>query len=561
MKLADEYWQGTLRVSPRWATSLGDRSRDALLEDPRPEAKALEVARLEAVLSEAKKIDRRSLPPEEELTLAALEVQVRNDLDQLTSGFEEWNVDPLGGPHVDLLNLVDVQVVKTEAHAKDMVARWRAMGPFFDQVGANLRRGLGRGRVATRAAVSKALTQLDDLLARPLVEWPLLRPASEPHDDWAKGARTRFASDLAAAVSESVKPGLERYRALLRDELLPRARPADEVGVSRIDPEVYPKLIRVHTSLELSPDTIHATGLVEVARIVHDMETLGAKLVGSKSLAELRERLATDPEMFFATRDEVAKKAEEALRRAEAAVPRYFGRLPRTPCVVQRMEAHEEKFSTIAYYRQPAADGSRPGTYFINTSAPETRPRYEAEALAFHEAVPGHHTQIAIAQELEGIAEFRKHTGTTAYVEGWALYTERLADEIGLYERDLDRLGMLSYEAWRACRLVVDTGLHAKGWPRQRAIDFMLANTLLAENNIVNEVDRYIVWPGQALAYTTGKLEIMKLRAEARAKLGPRFDLAGFHDKLLDAGAVALPVLRARVEAWVRAVSEAPPRR
>ncbi len=256
--------------------------------------------------------------------------------------------------------------------------------------------------------------------------------------------------------------------------------------------------------------------------------------------------------MFFATRDEVANKAEQALHRAEAAVPRYFRLLPRTPCVVKRMEPHEEKFSTLAYYRQPSIDGSRPGTYWINTSEPTTRTRYEAEALAFHEAVPGHHTQIAIQQELEGIAEFRKHTGSTAYVEGWALYTERLADEIGLYEGDLDRLGMFSFEAWRACRLVVDTGIHALGWSRDRALAYMKANTLLAENNIANEVDRYIVWPGQALAYKLGQLEILALRAAAKEKLGARFDLKDFHDRVLEAGAVALPILRERVEEWVR---------
>jgi uncharacterized protein (DUF885 family) len=378
----------------------------------------------------------------------------------------------------------------------------------------------------------------------------LLRPAKETHEGWSAEENARFARDLEAAVAESAKPGFERYRSLLRDELLPRARSEEEPGVSRIDPSVYPRLIRVHTSLHLAADSVHETGLAEVARIDAEIVALGAKLFGSKSVAEVRARLASDRAMFFDSRDAVAKKAEEALRRAEAVVPRHFGRLPRTPCIVKRMEPHEEKFSTIAYYRQPSADGSRPGSYFINTSAPETRPRYEAEALAFHEAVPGHHTQIAIAQELEGVAEFRKHTGTTAYVEGWALYTERLADEIGLYEGDLDRLGMLSFEAWRACRLVVDTGLHAKGWTRQRAVDFMTAHTLLAANNIGNEVDRYIVWPGQALAYKIGQLEVMKLRAEARTKLGPRFDLARFHDVVLGAGAVALPVLRDRVSAW-----------
>jgi uncharacterized protein (DUF885 family) len=212
---------------------------------------------------------------------------------------------------------------------------------------------------------------------------------------------------------------------------------------------------------------------------------------------------------------------------------------------VRRIEPHEEPFSTIAYYRPAAADGSRPGIYWINTLAPETRPRYEAEALAFHEAVPGHHTQIALAQEMEDVPEFRKHTGPTAYVEGWALYTERLSEEMGLYSADLDRIGMLSFDAWRACRLVVDTGMHAMGWSRAQAIDFMLAHSALAQNNIENEVDRYISWPGQAVAYKTGQLEILRLRERAKIGSGAAFDIRAFHDAVLGSGAVALPTLAA----------------
>ena len=223
------------------------------------------------------------------------------------------------------------------------------------------------------------------------------------------------------------------------------------------------------------------------------------------------------------------------------------------------MGMHEAPYATIAYYRGPSADGKRPGTYMINTYMPETRPRYEAEALAFHESVPGHHLQISIAQELTGIPEFRKHQGVTAYVEGWALYTEHLADEMGLYSSDVDRLGMLSFDAWRACRLVVDTGIHSMGWPRQKAIDYMTENSLLAENNIVNEVDRYITWPGQALAYKLGQREILSLRAEAKEKLGARFDIKAFHDAVLGNGAVALPVLRQQVEAYIAQVAEGKP--
>jgi uncharacterized protein (DUF885 family) len=221
------------------------------------------------------------------------------------------------------------------------------------------------------------------------------------------------------------------------------------------------------------------------------------------------------------------------------------------------MGAHEAKHSTIAYYRQPAVDGSRPGSYYLNTTAPETRPRYEAEALAFHEAVPGHHLQIAIAQELDGLPDFRRHAGPNAFVEGWGLYAERLSDEMGLYTSDLDRIGIASFDGWRACRLVVDTGMHALGWSRDRAISFMLEHTALAPGNVVNEVDRYISMPGQALAYKLGQLEFLRLRATAQAALGPRFDIRRFHDAVLGSGAVPLAALGAVVQQWLAVRSPA----
>jgi uncharacterized protein (DUF885 family) len=316
-------------------------------------------------------------------------------------------------------------------------------------------------------------------------------------------------------------------------------------------------MIRVHTSLDKDPQELHRLGLEQVARFRRDLAELGGRALGTRDVAEIQKRLRSDPAMHFASADQVEGKAREALARAKAAIPKWFGTLPQADCEVKVMGMHEAPYSTIAYYRQPARDGSRPGHYMINTYKPESRPRYEAEALAFHEAIPGHHLQIAIAQELTGLPDFRKFQGVTSYVEGWALYTERLADEMGLYSSDVDRIGMLSYDAWRACRLVVDTGLHALGWSRQQAIDYMVENSVLAENNIENEVDRYIGWPAQALAYKVGQLEILALRDDARTRLGERFDIRGFHDVVLRNGAVALPVLRKQVEAYVTQVAGA----
>ena len=544
-RLGDEYWEGNLRANPVEATSLGDRRFDHLLPDNTEAGRARERARLEKLRAEASTISLSGLAAAERITHSMLLEVIDADLAVARCNFDDWVVDPLGGPQVSMQNLPALHSVETPEQAKAMVQRWQAIGPFIDHHTENVRAGLAKNRVMPAKHVERVLQQLDELLAKDLDEWALLSPTKKEREGWTDAERESFASDMRAAVADGVRPAMERYRDFLKQSVLPVARPEDQVGVVNVPngAACYAAMIRRHTSLDLTAEEIHQIGLRECKRIMNEMRELGAQALGTSGLEETLERLRTDSELYFDTRDSVEDKAGEALARAREAMPDYFGILPQAPCKVVRMEPHEEKHSTIAYYRQPALDGSRPGRYFINTYAPETRPRYEAEALAFHEAIPGHHLQIAIAQELDDIPEFRKHTGTTAFVEGWALYTERLSNEMGLYSGDLDRIGMLSYEAWRACRLVVDTGMHALGWSRQQAIDFMLVNSALAENNIVNEVDRYIAWPGQALAYKLGQLEILSLREQAKQKAGDDFDMREFHDVVLRNGAVSLTTL------------------
>jgi len=551
-RLCEEYWEGTLEANPVLATTIGDHRFDARLGDISPAGLEREQRRLEAVLAKAKSVPEEGLSAADRVTRSALILELENGLADLSCHSEDWVVDPLGGPQVSFMNLPDVTSIQTPKHAADYVLRCRAIGPSLDQHVANLKRGLGAGRVAARDQVRKVLEAMDAQLAKPAETWALCTPLETAHADWPQAARTTFRDDLSAAVRDVVKPAFERYRVFLRDQVSPAARPQDKAGLSFLPggAECYPKRIRIETSLDLTPEALHQLGLEQVAAFRRDLSALGQRTLGTGDITEIQKRLRADSAMHFRTAQEVEGKAAEALARASAAIPKWFGILPKMRCEVKVMGMHEAPNSTIAYYRQPAMDGSRPGYYMINTYKPETRPRYEAEALAFHEAIPGHHLQIAIAQELTGVPEFRKHQGTTAFVEGWALYTERLADEMGLYSGDLDRIGMLSYDAWRACRLVVDTGLHAMGWSRQQAIDYMVANSVLAENNIVNEVDRYLSWPGQALAYKVGQLEILKLREEGKRRLGARFDIKGFHDTVLRNGAVALPVLREQVEAY-----------
>ena len=551
-KLCDEYWQGSLRANPTYATSIGERRFDALLPDITPAGIDRERKRLEGVLARARALESAKLGGPDRLNRSVLIETVEDHLADLSCHFEDWVVDPLGGPQVEFFNLADYTVIQTPEDAQRFVARCRAMGKYMDDHIANLRSGLQRGRVASRDAVEKVAQQLEALLAQPVSKWALMGPAQAEHEHWTAAQREQFRTDLAAALDGALKPGLARYRDAIRKEILPSARPPEKAGLVNLPDgvECYRKRIRDQTSLDLSPEELHTIGLEQVRTIREELSALGQKVMGTSQVERIQHRLRDDPAMQFKTADEVEAAARDALARAKAAIPKWFGVLPKADCEVKIMGMHEAPQSTIAYYRNPTKDGSRPGYYMLNTYKPETRPRYEAQALAFHESIPGHHLQIAIAMELKDLPEFRKYEGVTAFVEGWALYTERLADEMGLYSSDLDRFGMLSYDAWRACRLVVDTGLHAMGWTRQQAIDYMMQNTVLAENNVVNEVDRYITWPGQALAYKCGQIEILKLREEGRLRLGARFDIKEFHDVVLRNGALPLPILRQEVETY-----------
>lgn len=552
--LADAYWEAYLESNPLHASALGERRFDDRMPDPTPDGVAKMRARTAALLERLGGVSETGLDDAERVTRSALHEALASDLDAVDAGLDEWTVDPLEGVPVGLLNVPDYQRLETPEDGRRMVARWQAMAVYADAHLAGLRRSLAGGRVACRAPVERNVDILDELLARRTADWPLLRPLGEVDnaEGWTTADRERFRSALIEAVELGVRPAFTRLRAGLADEMLPAARTVDRPGIGHLDggAEAYRRLIRVHTSLDLEPEAVHATGLAEIERIDAELEELAGRTIGASSRREAIERLRADPALHFATADEVHAKAVDSLARAAAAIPSWFGRLPQAPCRVVRMAPHEEEHSTIAYYREPAIDGSRPGQYYVNTSHPETRPRYEAEVLAYHESIPGHHLQLAIAQELPGLPAFRRHLGPTAFIEGWGLYTERLADEMGLYTGDLDRIGVLSFDGWRAARLVVDTGMHALGWSRDRAITFMLEHTALAPNNIENEVDRYIVWPGQALAYKTGQLELLRLRAEAREALAAAFDIRTFHDAVLENGALPLSSLGQLVRAW-----------
>jgi len=552
--LADEAWLTLLAADPIAATALGDRRFDDRLPPVREADIEATVQAERDLLSRARELaGADGWAPADRTTASALVETLELAIALLGSRVSTWSIDPLDGPQVAFLDVPSFQPVATVEQGRMLIARWQAMGPWIEAHAATVREGLADGHVSPISPIRRVVGQLDALLAQDDASWALLEPLADPHADWPDRERAAFDRDLRAAVRDVIRPAFAAYRELLTGAVLPRARADDRPGLEAVPGGrgAYAALVRGHTSLELSPEAIHELGLAEVARIDAELEELAAAVLGTRARSEATARLRSDPTLHFGAATEIVAVARDSLARAEAAVPGWFGIRPQAPCEVVEIPAHEAEHTTIAYYREPAMDGAFPGRYFVNTFAPESRPRYEAEALAFHESVPGHHLQIAIAQERTDLPAFRRFSGSTAYIEGWGLYSERLAEEMGLYSGDLDRLGVRSFDGWRACRLVVDTGMHALGWSRQRAIDFMVEHTALAPNNIANEVDRYISGPGQALAYKLGQLELLRLRTEAREALGPAFDVRGFHDVVLREGALGLGTLGSVVRAWI----------
>lgn len=606
-----DLWEFQMKSSPTWATYLGDPRYNGELADNGPLAASSRQSARRGFLSRLAGIETEKLNPEDLLTYELLQRNLRDALLREERDFGAWNVSPRTGPQVEFLTLASEQPIDTPLERADLLARWRAMPGYLRRAGQRLESAAAEGRIASRTQVEKVLTQLDNLLATPPAESPLVAPATgggrwvqlPPGGNLsalaaselgsaqrsqelrrinlqladglalAKGTpvllpaeddllppklRGRFLADVWTTVEDDIYPAFREYRRILRTKILPNARPDDRPGILFVPggKEQYQECIQSFTSLTLDAETIHKIGSDEVDRINAEMLSLGKALFGTGKvgrLMDLRAVLAGDPSMHYASRDEIESTARAALDRMTSLLPSAFDRLPAAELVVERVPAHEEAFTSMAYYRGPTPDGSRPGRFFINTFNPTEKPRWEAEALAFHEGIPGHHLQIALADELDGLPMVRRKMGIGAFVEGWALYAEELADELGAYSSDTQRLGKLSFDAWRSARLVVDTGLHALGWSRDRAIRYLREHTLADERNIENEVDRYISWPGQALGYKLGELELLKLRREAKDALGSRFDLATFHDLVLNDGPITLPLLRAKIEAWIEA--------
>jgi uncharacterized protein (DUF885 family) len=548
--LAASYWEAALAAAPTSATLLGVHDHDDRLEDLSETAEQQQLDVLRTLRDRLSDVRATLVSPEDLVTASLLEHQLGVGIRGIELRLVELASDHMLGPHAELLMAMPQLTYPEPEHADAALRRYEQVPALLEQAFERFRAGAAGGRTPAAAVLARTLNTLDGYLAGPVEADPFLGPSLP--EQWSGAAGWRSAAE--AIVRQRIRPAFQRYRDDLERTLVPVARDDEHAGWGWLPngEDLYLATIEQHTTVRSSPAELHELGrrLCE-----HDLPvefaSLGPAAIGSDDLATIFGRLREDPELRHRDEAEVLRIARDSVARATAAMGSWFGRLPASPCRVEPIPDFLAADAPYAYYFPPATDGSRAGTYFINTADPTGSSRTEAQSIAFHEAIPGHHLQIAISQELDGLPDFQRHDGATSYIEGWGLYAERLADEMGLYSGPLDRIGMLTADAWRSARLVVDTGLHALGWSRQRAIDYFMEHTPVPADQVAPEVDRYLAMPGQALSYKVGQLEIERLRAEASDRLGARFDVAAFHDVVLGSGAVTLPVLGDLVEAWI----------
>ncbi|HWE88850.1 MAG TPA: DUF885 domain-containing protein [Pseudonocardiaceae bacterium] len=544
--LADELVALTFAEEPLSATLLGLPGAHDELSDLSAESEATFRARYADLAERAVAVEADS--ERDRVTKAVIIQQARTSIDQIDSRLIEYTVtDLFVAPASGLLTVLPMIGLADPALADAYLDRLAAVPRYLTQAADRHRAGIAAGRLPVAHLVDGAIRQLDRYLADPAAD-PLRRPTPPAEAAGFQARRDQLLDDV-------VRPGFAAYRDALRVDVLPHGRPADRPGLCWLPDgdATYAALARAHTSTGRSADDLHDTGLALIDGLAKEYAEIGARVFDTADVTEIFHRLRTDSTLRWGSGDELLDAARAAIARAVRAAPAWFGRVPDQPCEVRAVPEHEAAGAPPAYYMQPSMDGRRPGVYFANTDRVTERFRHTLEATAFHEAVPGHHFQLSIAQELNDLPLLRRIAKVTSYTEGWGLYSERLADEMGLYSDDVAKLGMLTTDSMRAGRLVVDTGLHAKGWSRQQAIDYLLANTPMSKVEIETEVDRYIAYPGQALAYMVGRLEIQRAREEARRRLGDRFDIRAFHDLVLGGGALPLSVLAEVVGEWAGA--------
>jgi uncharacterized protein (DUF885 family) len=549
--LFDAAWEQDLKEDPLQALYLGDPRYAREWPDESPAARQRREAADAANLASLKRIDRAKLSPQDRLSYDLFAWEYEDRLAAVP--FKTWLYDVRPSEGVQALSeQAELLPFEKAADYENWIARLQKIDRYIEQYTQMLEIGIREKRTQPKVIMERVTPALAALVTKTADENAFYAPFKRMPESIPAADRARLQASGKQVVETVVIPAYSRFEKFFRERYLPACRETVGIWDTPNGEAFYRERVKHHTTTNLSPDEIHAIGLQEVARIRGEMDSI-IKRVGFKGdFAEFVTFLRTDPQFYYQSPDELFRAYVVIAKLIEPELVKLFGKLPRTPYGVRVIPMTSAPNTTTAYYQGPAIDGTRPGYYYVNLYRPEVRPKYEMEVLTIHEAVPGHHLQIALAQEQSDLPTFRRNAGTTAFVEGWALYSESLGEDLGLYKDPYSKFGQLTYDMWRAVRLVVDTGMHAKKWTRQQAIDYFKANAAKTEADIINEIDRYISWPGQALAYKIGQRRIQELRKHAEDTLGPRFDIRAFHDIVLSNGAVPLEVLDSIVREWVQ---------
>lgn len=502
-------------------------------------------------LAVLERIDRTKLGPADQLNFDLFRQDVIDAVEEGRFPTEVLPITQMEGIQQEAAQTLSIMPKSAVKDFEDAIARLRRLPPLIDQTIDLLKAGLTQGVTPPRVTLRDVAQQISNQIVANAEESPLFRTFREIPATVPTAEQARLRGEARDAIASGVLPAYRRLHEYFTQEYLPKTRESIAASALPNGQAWYELNIRLRTTTRLSAREIHEIGLAEVKRIRAEMDKIIADTGFRGSFAEFAKFLRTDSQFFFTRTEDLLAAYRDISKRADPELARLFGKLPRLPYGVLPVPSYAEKSQTTAYYQPGAASFGRAGYFFANTYDLPSRPKWEMEALTLHEAVPGHHLQIALAQELADVPDFRRHSLSTAFIEGWGLYSEKLGEEMGFYKDPYSKFGQLTYEMWRAIRLVVDTGMHALGWSREQAIEFFKANAAKSEHDIVVEVDRYIVWPGQALAYKIGELKIRELRARAERELGTRFDIRRFHDELLGQGALPLDILESRINDWI----------
>ncbi len=545
------HWDYSMVENPEMATEVGYPGQNHRWGDLSLAAIERRKRELQAPLKVVQSIARARLAAPDQLSYDLF----KRNLEEAVEGSrfpEEWvPLTQLNGVQQDAARLVVLMPRYTVKDHEDIVARLNSLDTVVDQVIVLLQGGLARGITPPRITLRDVGQQVKNQLVARVADSPFLQPFAEMPATFSDADQQRLRRAAGAAIEQKIWPAFTRLHEFLVRTYIPGARETIAMSDLPAGREWYAFRARASTTTRLTPQEIHDLGQREVKRIRAEMDKVIQQVGYKRGFDGFLEFLRKDKRFYYRTAGELLTGYRDICKRADPELIKLFGKLPRQPYGVLPVPAYAEKSQTTAYYQPGSTRAGRAGTFFANTYALNTRPKWEMEALTLHESVPGHHLQIALADELEDVPDFRKYGGYTAFVEGWGLYSEGLGTELGFYKDPYMKFGQLTYEMWRAIRLVVDTGMHSLGWTRQQAIDFFLANASKNEHDITVEVDRYIVWPGQALAYKIGELKIKELRAYAKKELGAKFDVRAVHDEILGHGALPLDVLEAHFKQWV----------